>query len=251
MTGKLAHIFRHPIKSIGYEEVRNASLTEGRVLPFDRVWAISTEDARFESPLAEWSPKRAFLRGAAAPALMAVQAKTHDDGTIEFTHPDLWHLRIDPDLPADQAKLIEWLRPLWPKNRPLPRAVEKPGVALTDSQDPFVSVLSLDSLDAFAQSTGQEMSPHRFRGNLWVRGWQPWAERAMVGQTLHIGAAEIEIIEPIVRCRATCANPVTGTEDFDTLGALKQINGDTTFGLFGIVRRGADIARNDEIKVSP
>lgn len=251
MTATLARIFRHPVKSIGFEEITSASLHEGRVLPFDRIWAISTVGAGFDSPLTGWAPKRDFVRGAAAPGLMAVAAHTHDDGSIEFTHPELWHLRVDPDDAADQAKLIAWLKPLWPENRPAPRAVEKPGPALTDSRESFVSILSLDSLDDLSARTGKALSAPRFRGNLWLRGLAPWAERDLPGRRLRIGTAEIEIIEPITRCRATCASPETGTEDFDTLGALKQITGDTTFGLFGLVRRAGEIARNDAVEVLP
>lgn len=252
MTASLARIFRHPVKSIGFEEIRNASLSEGRVLPFDRIWAISTAEARFDSPLSDWAPKRDFVRGAAAPGLMAVAAHTHDDGSIEFTHPELWHLRIDLDTPADQAKLIAWLKPLWPENRPAPRAVEKPGLALTDSREAFVSILSLDSLDDLSARSGKTLSPPRFRGNLWLRGMAPWAERDLLGRRLRIGTtAEIEIVEPITRCRATCASPETGTEDFNTLGALKEITGDTTFGLFGLVRRAGEIARDDAVEVLP
>lgn len=249
MSASLAHIFRHPIKSVGYEEIRTAPLTQGRVLPFDRLWAIATEEARFESPLTGWAPKRNFVRGVAAPGLMAVQAKTHDDGTIELTQPDLWHLRIDPDKPSDQRKLIEWLRPLWPQNRPAPRGVERPDIPLADMEEPYVSILSLASLEALGKAVGQTMSPHRFRGNLWVAGWSAWAERDLIGRTLRIGAAEIEIAMPITRCRATCANPATGREDIDTLAALKSLNGDTTFGLYGLVRKGAQIGRNDPVEI--
>lgn len=248
MTPTLGHIFRHPVKSIGYEETQTASLMQGRVLPFDRLWAISTE-GRLPHPLTAWAPKSAFLRGAAAPELMAVTAQTHDDGRITFTHPALPPVTIDLGSEPDQATFVDWLRPLWPENRPAPRAVECPGVALTDSRDAFVSILSLSSLHDFAEYTGVEMSPHRFRGNLWVDGWPAWAERDMVGKTLRIGKALIEIIEPIGRCRATCANPVTGKEDFDTLAALKARNGDADFGLFGLVRQGGDIARNDPVEI--
>lgn len=246
MTARLAHIFRHPIKSIGHEEIRTASLSEGRVLPFDRVWAVATEQAKFDGPLTGWASKMNFVRGAAAPGLMAVIARTHDDGTVELTHPDLWHLRINPDLPADQVKLMEWLRPLW--DGAAPRSVECPGVALTDQRAARISVLSLSSLADFGARTGVPMSPHRFRGNLWIEGWAPWIERDLVGRRIRIGAAEIEFVAPIGRCRATHANPETGVEDLDTLAALRATHGDQNFGLFGIVTRPGEIARGDVVE---
>ncbi|MCT2539429.1 MOSC domain-containing protein [Sedimentimonas flavescens] len=250
MTARLAHIFRHPIKSVGYEEIRSAPLTKGRVLPFDRVWAIAHEGAKFDAPLSEWASKTNFVRGVAAPGLMAVQAKTQDDGTIELAHPDLWHLRIAPDRAEDQVKLIEWLRPLWPENRPAPRSVESvAGAALSDMPDPYVSILSLGSLAALSQRAGTPMSPHRFRGNLWVDGWNAGAERDLIGRRLKIGATELEIAMPITRCRATCANPETGSADIDTLALLDAQWGDHEFGLYATVITGGEIARGDSVEV--
>lgn len=249
MTAILAHIFRHPIKSIGHEEIRTASLEEGRVLPFDRIWAVATAQAKFDGPLTGWASKMNFVRGAAAPGLMAVAAQTHGDGKIELTHPDLPPLRIDPDMPADQARLMDWLRPLWGDNHPAPRGIERPGVALTDQREARISILSLSSLADFERRTGVTMSPHRFRGNLWVSGWAPWAERDLVGQTLRIGSATIEIVEPIGRCRATNASPETGTEDLDTLAALRSAHGDQDFGLFGNVTGPGVVTRGDEVEI--
>ena len=66
---RLAHIVRHPIKSVGFEELAGASLTKGRALPFDREWAVTHEAAKFDR-LTEWHPKMNFLRGVAGPELI-------------------------------------------------------------------------------------------------------------------------------------------------------------------------------------
>lgn len=250
MTAYLAHIVRHPIKSVGYEDIGGALLEEGRVLPFDRLWAISHEAAKFESPLGAWAKKMNFLRGVAAPALMAVRAQTHEDGSIELTHPDLWHLRLNPERAEDQQKLIQWLAPLWPENRPAPRALEHvPGTALADMEQPYISILSLGSLAALGAAAGVELSRHRFRGNFWVEDWAPWFERGLVGKRLRIGAAVLEVEMPITRCRATCANPENGTEDFETLEWLTRLNGDTLFGLYARVIEGGEVLLGDGVEV--
>jgi uncharacterized protein YcbX len=250
MTARLAHIVRHPIKSIGYETLQHASLSQGRVLPFDRIWAISHEAAAFDGPLTEWAHKRNFVRGVAAPGLMAVRAETRDDGTLSLTQPDIGTLRVNPDLPADQARLIDWLRPLWPDNRPAPRALERvAGVALTDMSQPYISILSHSSLAMLSEAAGQTLSPHRFRGNLWVDGWAPAAERELIGKRLRIGQAELEIAMPITRCRATCANPETGAEDVETLRLLETLWGNTHFGVYATVLTGGAIAPGDRVEI--
>ena len=250
MTARLAHIIRHPIKSVGFEEIGNASLQQGRVLPFDRIWAVSHAAAKFDGPLADWARKMNFLRGAAAPDLMAVRLESHADGRLSLHHPRLAPLTVDLASAAGQADLIAWLAPLWPDTRPPLRALERvPGQALTDMAEPYLSLLSLTSLADLGATAEGPLSIHRFRGNLWVAGWQPWAERALIGKRLRIGSTLLEVAMPITRCRATCASPVTGTEDFDTLDALTRRNGDTQFGLYATVVTGGAIATGDTVEI--
>jgi hypothetical protein len=54
--------------------------------------------------------------------------------------------------------------------------------------------------------------------------------------------------EPIGRCRATGANPVTGEQDADTMGALDTHFGHTDFGIFARVIAGGRIALGDEVR---
>jgi uncharacterized protein len=98
---------------------------------------------------------------------------------------------------------------------------------------------------------GQPLSMHRFRGNIWVDGWAPWSELDLIGQEITIGTARLRVEEPIGRCRATGANPETGVQDADTMGALEAGYGHTDFGVFARVieggtsadrRRGADMS---------
>ena len=46
MTARLAHIFRHPVKSVGGEALDEVRLTEGQPLPGDRLGAPSGDQRR-------------------------------------------------------------------------------------------------------------------------------------------------------------------------------------------------------------
>lgn len=250
MTGRLAHIIRHPIKSIGYEELPAVSLTKGHGLPFDRVWAIAHEAAAFDSPLTEWASKRNFLRGVAAPQFMAIRAHLTEAG-LQLDHPGQGPITLNPDLPEDQRRLIDWVRPLWPENRPAPRAVERVmGTSLSDMPTPYVALGSLGSLAHLSAAAGQDLSIHRFRGNLWIEGWAPGAERDLIGRRLQIGAATLEIDMPITRCRATCANPETGEDDLEMLDLLHALWGDHHFGLYARVVHTGDLCTGDTVESS-
>ncbi|MFN4193982.1 MAG: MOSC domain-containing protein [Tabrizicola sp.] len=247
--GRVALLVRHPIKSAGYETVPEAALSPGAAFPFDRVWAVAHAAARLSEP-PTWAPKLQFLRGWGSAELMAVSCTSDPDrGEVTLSHPRRPTESFRPDDPADAGRLIDWLRPLWPGTRPEPaRVVRVPGQALTDQDQPLLSINSTASLADLSVRMGVALSPHRFRGNIWVKGWAPWAELDLIGQEIAIGTARLRIEEPIGRCRATGANPETGVQDADTMGALEAGHGHTDFGVFARVVAGGRIAVDDEVR---
>jgi uncharacterized protein YcbX len=247
--GRVAQLVRHPIKSAGYEPVAEAALTEGAAFPFDRVWAVAHAAARLSDP-PTWAAKLQFLRGWGSADLMAVSCISDPaQGKVTLSHPRRPSASFQPDDPGDAARLIDWLRPLWPANRPEPaRVIRVPGQAMTDQDQPLISINSVDSLSDLAGRMGRDLSPHRFRGNIWVEGWVPWAELDLVGREITIGTARLRVEEPIGRCRATGANPETGAQDADTMEALEAHFGHTDFGVFARVISGGRVAVKDEVR---
>jgi uncharacterized protein len=248
VTAAIARLIRHPIKSAGYEDVAEAVLTPGQAFPFDRVWAIAHAAARLANPPV-WAPKLQFLRGWGSPALMAV-ACTSDPASrsVTLSHPARPTAAFRPDDPGDALRLIDWLRPLWPDTRPEPaRVIAIPGQAMTDQDRPLISINSLATLGDLSARMGQDLSVHRFRGNIWVQGWAPWAEHDLVGRVLTFGTATLQVEQPIGRCRATGANPATGDQDADTMAALEAATGATDFGVFARVVAPGRLALGDAV----
>jgi uncharacterized protein YcbX len=120
------------------------------------------------------------------------------------------------------------------------------GRGMTDSDFPSISVLSTTSLADLSARMGQDLSPHRFRGNLWLDGAEPWAEFGWIGRTLRIGGAVLKIEERITRCKATTVDPATGVVHGDTLAALDRAFGHQDFGVYAVVIEGGPIAVGDE-----
>lgn len=246
---RLAAIVRHPVKSIGHEEIARAGLAPGRVLPFDRVWAVAHAAAKIAPGHGAWAAKMNFLRGVAGPELMAISASSQPEARqITLRHPRAGAITVNLDLPDDAARLIGWLRPLWPASRPAPAFVTAvPDQAMTDVPDPFLSILNLASNRELGARMGLDLSIHRWRGNLWVEGMEPFAEFALVGRRLRIGDALLEVAEPITRCRATCVDPATGREEGDTLKALNEAYGHQDFGVYARVIEAGEIATGDRV----
>jgi uncharacterized protein len=240
---QLAHIVRHPIKSHGREELASVALTAGECLPFDRHWAVPHDAAQLTGG---WVPCVNFARGAKAQSLMAITAQL-DEGKRQITlaHPDAGTITFQPDNPADLARFLAWVTPLNPADRALPASITSLAQGFTDSDFPSVSILSLASLRDLSARMGQDLSIHRWRGNLWLEGAAPWAEEAWIGQKLRIGKAVFEMRERITRCKATTADPDTGKVTADTLGGLQSSFGHTDFGVYAVVIEGGPIAVGD------
>jgi uncharacterized protein len=238
MTATIANIARHPIKSHGREDLASVMLTAGQGVPFDRHWAVAHDAAKL---LDGWNPCVNFARGAKAPGLMAISARL-DEATqdVTLTHPDKADLTFAPDNADDLARFLDWVQGLNPADRAQPARIVKAGVAMTDTDFPSVSIFGLASNRDLSAMMGQDLSPNRWRGNLWVDGLAPWAEFDWVGRDVQIGNAVLHVQERIVRCKATSANPATGQIDADTLGALNDGFGHQDFGVYArVIATGA------------
>ena len=251
MTPTLASIQRHPLKSHGREELAGVRLTAGQAMPYDRIWAVAHEAARLVP--GQWGACANFVIGSRAPKLMAITAQLDEaTATLTLTHPDRPTLTFRPDDSADEARFLDWLRPLCPPDRAQPQSIYKvPGCALTDTDYPSVSLINLASNRALGEHLGVGLSPWRWRANFWIEGMAPHQERKLVGRKLRLGGAVLEVSEPKVRCLATTANPETGVRDADTLGALKALFDDQSFGLYARVIEDGAVRKGDPMEVLP
>lgn len=246
MTGTVAHIWRHPIKSHGREALTSVALTENTTMPWDRTWAIAHEGARTTGT--EWASCANFSRGAKAPSLMAINVKLDEASeAITLSHPDRPDITIHPE--RDAAKFLSWVKPLMPEDRAQSTEVMRvPGRGMTDSDFPSISICNLASHQAVEAHLNQSLSPIRWRGNIWLDALPAWEEATWVGKTIAIGSVELEIRQQITRCLATTASTKTGKRDADTLGALKHF-GHQEFGIYGVVTKSGTIAHGDKAKV--
>jgi uncharacterized protein YcbX len=246
MGWRLDQIWRHPIKGIGAEPLQAVDLSVDRPLPLDRAWAVLEQGAEAGEG---WRACRNFLRGAKGPSLMAITARV-DGAQIHLSHPDRPDLTLTPS-EGPQPALFDWLASIYPaERRPAASMVKSPPEGMSDIPFPSIAVLNLASLRALSQKLGQDLDPRRFRGNLWLDGMALWEEFDLVGKTLRIGTARLEVVEPITRCRATEANPKTGKRDATTLKALEDGWGHTDFGVYARVTTGGPIAVGDEVAVA-
>ncbi|SPJ24981.1 MOSC domain-containing protein [Palleronia abyssalis] len=242
---KVTALWRHPIKGIGRERLDSVALTAGRPLPSDRAWAVRHDGAAEGEG---WQPRGNFVVVASGPGLAAVEAESDGD-TVTLRHPELPTARFT--LPKDGHSVLDWVRPIWPEARPAPadmvRAPETIGMA--DNGHASLSILTEASLSALSDAAGQSLDPGRFRGNVLLSGSEPWAEFDWIGKRLRLGDAVLEVFDRIERCRATEANPETGTRDVNTLALLRDTFGHRDFGVYARVIEGGSVATGDAARL--
>jgi len=244
VSGRLVHIWRHPVKSLGREALERVALTAGEALPLDRRWALAHGNSAFDPGAPSWVECGNFLRVTHAHRLAQVEAKW-DGASLTLSHPDAAPLSAEPDTAEGAQAIADWATALSEGGRPGPYRLVRGPRAMTDSDFPSVAILGMASLRALGQVMALEVDPRRFRGNLWIDGLAPWEEFDWVGREIRIGGARLKVIEPIGRCAATEANPITGRRDAPVVRALRAATGETNFGVYATVIEGGEVALGD------
>ncbi|WP_458791759.1 MOSC domain-containing protein [Yoonia sp. MH D7] len=247
----VASLWRHPIKSHGRETLAFVDLVAGKTVPWDRHWAVTHADTKFDATHPEWVMCRNFMIGAATPALAGIWAELDTvHARITLRHQALGEISFDPESLADVARFIAWVRPICPVDERQPTAVVKvPDRGITDTNYPSISLMNTASHAAVSDAMGQPLEAERWRGNIWLDGLAPWAEWDWIGRDIAIGGAIMRIREPIKRCKHTTANPITGIRDADTLAALRENWKHQDFGVYAEVIQGGKISLGDTAEV--
>ena len=247
----VAALWRHPIKSHGREQLQDVVLVEGRTMPWDRAWAVTHHDTKFDVSNPGWVACRNFMIGSSTPRLAGIWARLDDaSGQITLRHDALGEISFAPDDADDIARFIDWVGPLCPPDKRQPAALVKaPERGMTDTDYPTISIMTQASHNAVAAQLRQPLEMERWRGNIWLDGAKPWQEDEWLGKDIQIGEAILHVVEPIERCKHTMANPHSGERDADTLAALRAGWNHQNFGVYAKVIKGGKIALNDTAKV--
>lgn len=249
MTWTLAHIFRHPVKSLGEEELERVDLARGKAMPFDRRWAIAHGDA---GDIHGWARAAEFVTVRHAPRLAQVTASFSPHNHImRLSHPDLPDLDVRPGSVEGDDNLAEWIDPLVAGTRLKPPFLiyEFPEVHFTDLEDAHISIGSETSRRALEELAGWDMLAKRFRMNLWIDGMEPWQEFDLIGREIEIGETRLKITERVTRCATTTASPITGTFDIEVPKVLHAAFGHMDFGVYAQVTKTGPVARGDEARL--
>jgi len=248
----IAAIYRYPVKGLGPDQLASANLVPGQTIAGDRLYAIENGPSGFDPAHPAYLPKSRFLmlmRNERLAALRTVfEEATH---TLAIGKDGREAVRADLRTSEGRAAIEAFFAAFCADElRGPPKMLNARGHSFSDVVRKVVSVINLASLAALETIIGAPVHPLRFRANLYVAGWQPWAELDLVGRELAVGTtARLKIVKRIVRCAATNVDPDTGVRDLAIPDTLLRNLGHTDCGVYAEVTAGGAISKGDQAKI--
>jgi uncharacterized protein YcbX len=247
---RVEHIYRYPLKGFSAEALGEVTLTPGECLPHDRRFALAQGDSAFDPAKPAWMRKSNFA------CLMANAriAKLHTafdplSNQLIIRPPDGPPLVADIRSATGRALVEDFVTAfLGEEARGRLRFAEAPGHCFTDIPQKSISIISLASLAALERAHGMRLHPLRFRANVYVSGGAEWADFALVGQEIQLGAARLKVWKRIVRCPATEVNPDTAVRDAQPPRVLRESFGHADLGVQAEVLEGGRLAIGDSLQ---
>lgn len=243
-VGTLSRLVVYPLKSAGGIELERGDV-ERHGLASDRRWMLADRNGGFVSQRTEprmarlrvrrqrdalWitAPDQPPLRVASHPAsARSVRAELWGDGVDAMAvdpHADAWFTRFL----GREVRLVHV-----PDDRL--RAVDPSFAAPGDRvgfADGFPFLLTSEaSLQELNARLPAPVPMDRFRPNLVVRGFEPFAEDGW--SRIRIGALSFRVVKPCARCAITTVDQETaevGREPLATLATFRRVGGKVLFG---------------------
>ena len=252
MTARVTALYRHPVKGFTPELLDRAELTAGREFPFDRLFAVEDGPSGFDPDAPAYVPKMKFTvlaRLAEVANIRTAFDETSFRWRAEASGVTPFEDRLDTE--EGRQAFAGWLAfVLGDLVRGPLKMLEGPrGHRFMDHPKGHVSVINLATVRELGQRIGRPLDPLRFRANILVEGWEPWAEMDWTGRGMRLGGAETEVFKPIVRCAATHVDPVTAERDIELVKALFDLYSHMFCGIYLRVDEGGAVGEGDGVSL--
>lgn len=248
---RVVSLYRYPVKGLSGEKLPRVSLTQGATFPADRAFAIENGPSGFDHAAPAWQPKIKFLCLMRNAKLAALETKYDDASTtLRVTKDGVPMIAGNLRTEAGRAAVEYFFQEFMGREARGPvKVLEAPEHSFSDVAAKVAHIVNLATVNDLAASIGKEVHPVRFRGNIYLTGWQPWSELEMIGKTIRIGATEMKITKRVVRCAATEVNPETAERDIDVPEAIRRKTGHVDLGVYARIISAGNIAEGDKVEI--
>jgi uncharacterized protein YcbX len=98
------------------------------------------------------------------------------------------------------------------------------------------------------KKSNKTVEPSIFRGNIYIDGVKPWAEREWLGKIITINNINFKVEKNIPRCVAINLKPKTDDNSVDLLQLLKKTYNHFDMGIFLTALEDGEISVGNSIK---
>ncbi len=248
---RIVSLHRWPLKGFAGQKLEKARIEAGKPLHDDRRWAIERSGPAFDPDNPRHVPKGRFLQLVNTARLAALEtAYEADSATLTLFRNGRQVARGQLTTAAGRAAIERFLADFLGDDIPAPpRVVGAGDHHFFDVPEPYLSVISIDTIRDISRLTGQDLDPLRFRANIYIEGLPAWEEFGWLEREICVSGARLFFAaERIGRCIATGVNPATAERDAHIPRALLDACGHKDCGLYlrpladGEIRPGEEIA---------
>jgi uncharacterized protein YcbX len=250
--GRVAALYRYPVKGLSPEALDSLDLRAGEGAPFDRVFALALATTNFDEAAPEPLAKSYFLMLMRNEQLAQLSTSV-DQATGALVIRRDGQVALHASLTGAEGRraIADFFASFL--GIAAPRVVHAPGHLFTDASvdSPAmmraVSLVNLASVRELERALGRSLDPLRFRANIYIDGLPPWAEFGWLGREIAIGPLSVRGAQRTRRCAATNVNPATAQRDENLPQALMRNFGHPDMGIYVDVLNDGRIARNDPV----
>ena len=242
-------LWQFPVKGLGGCRINSTQLLANRTVTGDRCYAISAGSAKAKSTSdGTWLPKAHFLQLMQTEKLAKLKCQ-RKNGCIIVHHQEKLCFKGNLNSAKDAATFLSFMASFLSSESVTPLRLHRIcDGAFTDQSSPLISIGGTASLDAFAKATQTDFTAERFRLNIILKTYKPFDENKLIGKTLQMGEAIVQIVEVVGRCAAINVNPVSACREPDHLETMRSQFGHSNLGVFGRVIAPGMIKESDAAK---
>lgn len=247
---RIQSLYRYPVKGLSAEALAATRLEAGQTIPADRLYAIENGPIGFDPESPTYYPKVRFLMLMRNERLARLETRFDEAShVLTIGHEGREAARGDLRTPDGREAIEAFFATFCADElRGPPKILHAPGHSFSDVAKKVVSIINLATLAALEGAVGAPVDPLRMRANLYVEGWQAWAEFDLVGREIAIGPqARARVVKRIERCAATNVEPGTGIRDMTIPKTLLQHFGHTDCGIYAEIITAGPVVVGDAI----
>ena len=261
MSATISSINYCPVKSISFQSVQNCKIKKNIGIIGDRIFAFAKDLDQDQVKLFEKSPdeRKGKWNNILTLKNSAVLNKYNfilNKNKLTLFLKDEELLSIDVNQHTEYQELSNIIVKL-------EKSLKAPLVLMKNENFPFfdtslskkigftnsISLLNIQSIIDFENKINNKVEPSIFRGNIYIDGIKPWAEREWLGKVITINDVNFKVEKNIPRCVAINLKPQSDDNSFNLLQLLKKTYNHFDMGIFLTALDDGEISVGNSIKL--